>query len=82
MERTVHAIMDVSIEGGERMQFPEKVMSLPDVHRRMGIPKSMLRDIAHEEDQKCAFRMSVSGKGKIWFDTEKLSKALEKRLVR
>ena len=64
------------------MQFPERVMSLPDIHRKMGISKDMLRDIAHEQNQKCAFRKSVSGKGKIWFDTDKLSKALEKRIVR
>ena len=64
------------------MQFPKKVMSLPDVHRRMGISYNMLYEIAHEENQKCAFRKSLSQKGKIWFDTDKLSKALEKRMVR
>ncbi len=52
------------------MQFPRKVMSLPEVHREMGI------------STYCAFRKSVTGKGKIWFDTDKLAKELDKRLVR
>ncbi len=64
------------------MQFPKEVMSLPEIHREMGIPECILRDIARTPGQKCAFRRSVTSKGKIWFYTAKLSKELEKRLVR
>ncbi len=69
-------------KGGENMQFPRKVMSLPEVHREMGISTYLLQCIAHTPGQKCAFRKSVTGKGKIWFDTDKLAKELDKRLVR
>lgn len=64
------------------MQFPRKVMSLPEVRDEMGIPDNMLRYIAHTPGQKCAFRKSATGQGKIWFDTDKLAKELEKRMAR
>lgn len=64
------------------MQFPRKVMSLPEVRSEMGIPDDMLRCIAHTPGQKCAFRKSATGRGKIWFDTDKLAKELEKRMAR
>ncbi len=64
------------------MQFPRKVMSLPEVRGEMGIPDDMLRCIAHTPGQKCAFRKSATGQGKIWFDTDKLAKELEKRMAR
>lgn len=64
------------------MQFPRKIMSLPEVRNEMGIPDDMLRCIAHTPGQKCAFRKSATGQGKIWFDTDKLAKELEKRMAR
>lgn len=64
------------------MQFPKKVMSLTEVRDEIGIADYMLRCIAHTPGQKCAFRMSATGQGKIWFDTDKLAKELEKRSVR
>lgn len=64
------------------MQFPKKVMSLTEVRDEIGIADYMLRCIAHTPGQKCAFRMSATGRGKIWFDTDKLAKELEKRSVR
>ncbi len=64
------------------MQFPRKVMSLTEIHREMGISTYLLRCIARTPGQKCAFRTSATGQGKIWFDTDKLTKELEKRMAR
>ncbi len=57
-------------------------MSLPEVRKEMGVPDDMLRHIAHTPGQKCAFRKSATGQGKIWFDTDRLAKELEKRMAR
>ena len=64
------------------MQFPKEIMSLPEIHRELGVPECILRDIARTPGQKCAFRRSVTSKGKIWFFTNKLAKELEKRMAR
>lgn len=64
------------------MQFAEKCMSLTDVNKKNGVPKPLLYSIANTPGQRCAFRMSATGKGKIWFDTDRLSKELDKRLSR
>lgn len=62
------------------MQFPRKMMTTKEIHEECGIPKSCLRQMAHVEGQKCAFRRP--GGRKIYFDTEKLGKQLEKYAVR
>lgn len=63
------------------MQFSEKCLSLPEVHRKYNIPMKLLYDIAHTQGQRCAFRKTEKG-GTIYFITDKLSRELEKRLVR
>ena len=58
------------------MQFPRKVMTTREINEECGIPVSFLRQMAHVEGQKCAFRKP--GGKKFYFDTEKLAKQMEK----
>lgn len=62
------------------MQFPRKVMSAKEISDECGIPVIFLRQMAHVEGQKCAFRKP--GGRKFFFDTDKLAKQLEKFAVR
>jgi hypothetical protein len=62
------------------MQFPRKVMTTREINEECGIPVSFLRQMAHVEGQKCAFRKP--GGKKFYFDTEKLAKQMEKYVVR
>lgn len=67
-------------KGGGVMQFPRKTMSITELVRECGLPRYTLECIAHAEGQKCAFRRP--GGRKIYFDTEKLGKQLERYTVR
>lgn len=67
-------------EGGGVVQFPRKVMSITELVTECGLPRYTLECMAHAEGQKCAFRRP--GGRKIYFDTEKLGKQLEKYAVR
>lgn len=62
------------------MQFPKKVMSITELVNECGFQRYMLECMAHAEGQKYAFRRP--GGKKIYFDTEKLGKQLEKHAVR
>lgn len=62
------------------MQFPRKMMSTSELHEECGIPKSYLRQMAHVEGQRCAFKMP--GGRKFYFDTDKLAKQMEKFAAR
>ncbi len=62
------------------MQFPRKVMSITELVNECGIPRYTLECMAHAEGQKYAFRRP--GGRKIFFDTDKLGKQLEKYAVR
>lgn len=66
--------------GGGVVQFPQKVMSITELVNECGMPRYTLECMAHAEGQKCAFRRP--GGRKIYFDTEKLGKQLEKYAVR
>lgn len=62
------------------MQFPRKVMSITELVNECGISRYTLECMAHAEGQKYAFRRP--GGRKIFFDTDKLGKQLEKCTVR
>ena len=62
------------------MQFPRKVMSITELVNECGMSRYDLECRAHAEGQKVAFRRP--GGRKIFFDTEKLGKQLEKHEVR
>lgn len=62
------------------MKFPRKVMSASEIEKECGIPRRVLRNMAHVPGQKCAFQ-NPGGK-KFWFDTEKLMRQMEKLSVR
>ena len=55
-------------------------MSITELVMECGLPRYTLECIAHAEGQKCAFRRP--GGRKIYFDTEKLGKQLERYTVR
>lgn len=55
-------------------------MSITELVNECGMPRYTLECMAHAEGQKCAFRRP--GGRKIFFDTEKLGKQLEKYTVR
>lgn len=62
------------------MKFPDKIMSITQIHEECGISKGFLRSMAHVPGQKCAFQKP--GGKKFWFDTEKLGKQMEKFSIR
>ena len=55
-------------------------MSITELVTECGLPRYTLECMAHAEGQKYAFRRP--GGRKIYFDTEKLGKQLEKYAVR
>lgn len=62
------------------MQFPRKIMSATELYEECGIPRSVSREMAHVEGQKCAFKKP--GGRKFYFDTEKLARQMEKFAIR
>ncbi len=61
------------------MKYPKAVMSTAEL-QKMGFPYRKLLEIMREPGQTIAFRFVP--KGTIYWDTEKLSKRLEKQAVR
>ena len=62
------------------MQFSKKIMSVSEIKKECNIPESFLYQMAHLQGQKCAFKRP--GGRKIFFDTDKLAKQMEKFAVR
>ena len=62
------------------MQFPRKCMKTMELVNECGFKRSFLIRLAHVEGQKYATR--IAGGRDIYWDTEKLSRALEKYAVR
>lgn len=61
------------------MIFPKKVMKTSELEE-MGFPRRTLLSMAHKRGQTYAFR--ENSKGAIYWDTDKLKRELDRRLVR
>lgn len=61
------------------MKFPKAVMSTPEL-KRMGIPKAILQAVRAEQGQKIAYQMTPNGT--VFWDTEKLTRFMEKHAAR
>lgn len=62
------------------MQFPRKCMKTMELVKECGFKYNFLLQLAHMEGQRYATRLP--GKRNIYWDTEKLGRALEKYSAR
>lgn len=62
------------------MNFPRPIMSLSELVNETNLPRSLLKTIPHMPNQRIAFQNK--GGRKFFFDTQELSKFLDKQKER